>query len=221
MDGLKQPFFEVHRDTEITYGGAQRWFRRKYAQKVGCGVIACTNILMQLGNGRNADRKEPRIILGSDYMSFAEHLRRYYLPLIPHFGLNGITLMLGMNFYFWKNKLPYRCYWGSFRKNFDANIGRMLAMNIPPVLAIGPNFPNFFGRHGLRLYRKEGSQYISNSEVKAHYVSVTGMDPDWYRISTWGKEMYISKREYREYIHKYSSGLFSNILVIKRKGAKK
>ncbi len=210
MKQLKAPLFKIKNEPETLYGGAQRWFKPKYAQNMGCGVIACANIFAQRGLiGKEPSREQ--------YMKFSDHLRHFYIPVIPGFGMNGIEMMIGMNLYFLRNKMPFYCYWGSTSKNFDTHIERMLADNIPPVLAIGPNFPNVFGKHRLKLYRKEGERYLSNSEVKAHYVSVTGVDKFWYKISTWGKEMYISKKEYEEYRKKYSGHIVSNILVIKKR----
>ena len=62
--------------------------------------------------------------------------------------------------------------------------------------------------------RDDGSFYRSSS-AKSHYVSVTGLDGEWARISSWGREYYINCREYDDFVLRHSSPLFSNILYIK------
>lgn len=211
MVELKKSLFQVNNGSEQAYGGAQRWFKKKTAQEVGCGIIACANILAQIGEiGEGNLEKDV-------YMNFTEHLRKFYLPVFPIVGMNGIFMMIGMNLFFLRHKLPYTCYWGAGRKNFDGHIERMLEENIPPVLSVGPNFPNLFGKHRVTFYTKAGERYVPGTSTQAHYVSVTGMDEFWYRISSWGKQYYVSKKEYEEYRKKHSGHIVSNILVVKRK----
>ncbi|MFQ7549242.1 MAG: hypothetical protein ACLRMZ_01540 [Blautia marasmi] len=41
------------------------------------------------------------------------------------------------------------------------------------------------------------------------------MDETWMRVSSWGKEYYINRQEYYNYVRKHSSFLISNICYIK------
>ncbi len=211
---LKHPLFGFKEDTDNSYGGDQWWFSSKRLQGYGCGVIACANIITQCiftGPGL-------RHISREDYIKEAGKLTRFYIPVIPRFGVNGVFMSFGINLYFLFHRLPYRAFWGVSVKKRDIRIEEMLKANIPVCLAIGPNFPNLFGRHQIDLYRKEGDGYVPDCRIKAHYVSVTAMDEEWYEISSWGRRLYINRQEYSDYLRKHSCRLFTNILVVKEKG---
>lgn len=213
MTGLKRPLFELHKEAERPYGGAQQWFSKNYLRKCGCGVIACANILAQ----KEIATPEKREVDMADYMKIANRLKSFYLPIIPGQGINGWVMSLGINLYFLIHRLPYRAFWGVSAKKMDARIERMLSEDTPVCFSIGPNFPNLFGKKMVRLYSREGDKYVSNSEINGHYVSVTGMDDAWYEISTWGRKMYVKREEFREYVKKHSCSLFSNVLVVRHK----
>ena len=55
------------------------------------------------------------------------------------------------------------------------------------------------------------------ASTKAHYVTVTGSEDRFFRISSWGKLFYIDKGEYFSYIKQHSSSVISNILKIERR----
>jgi len=196
---------------EISYGGAQEWFSSKRLQGYGCGVIACANILIS----KCIDRPVGKPMDREDYLKLANRLQNFYLPVIPRHGINGIFLALGMNLYFLIHRIPYRAFWGISSKKRDLRIEEMLKRGIPVCFSVGPNFPNLYGKHRLTFYRKQGENYVPDLEMKSHYVSVTAMDGEWYEISTWGRRMYINRREYAEYVRKYSCSLLSNVLVVR------
>ena len=212
---LKEPLFELKDGKESFFGGRQQWFDSKRLQGYGCGVIACANILTHRRLwGEESFRRTPE---RAGYLKLSRDLTRFYLPVIPRFGMNGIFMALGIDLYFRTHRLPYRAFWGISKKKMDSRIGRMLSADIPVCFSIGPNFPNLFGNHRLTLYRKNGNTYEPADSTRAHYVSVTAMDGEWYEISTWGYKMYINRKEYSEYVRKHSCPLFSNILVVKEK----
>ncbi|MCA5962640.1 hypothetical protein LC724_22785 [Blautia sp. RD014234] len=92
----------------------------------------------------------------------------------------------------------------------------MLAHDIPVILLVGPNFPFVWGKHRLNMYhRSPEGEYSPSCQIKAHFVTVTGMDDTWMRVSSWGKEYYINRQEYVNYVKKHSSFLISNICYIK------
>ena len=130
--------------------------------------------------------------------------------------MNGITLMIGMNRYFSKEKLPYRAIWNIRGKKILSKIDSMLSNDIPVIFSVGPNFPKFWGKQTVKLYKKTAQgNYIPATKVKAHYMIITGRDDMWIQISSWGKEYYMNFIEYQEYIKKYSSFIVSNIICIK------
>lgn len=209
---LKRPLSEFALEKETTYGGAQRWFKQKRLQQSGCGVIACANLLSHLYYRGPAEYKPDQ----AEYMKLANRLKNFYIPILPGLGVNGVFLAIGMNLYFLTHRLPYRAFWGVSSRKRDERIAEMLANDIPVCLSIGPNFPNLFGQKRLTLYTRLGGHYAADTETKAHYVSVTAMDENWYEISTWGRKMYIKRREYEEYVRHSSCSLLSNVLVVKQ-----
>ena len=47
-------------------------------------------------------------------------------------------------------------------------------------------------------------------------LTVTGLDGEWMRVSSWGRELYISRAAYEAYMHARSIPLFTNLLYLKR-----
>lgn len=200
----------VTKENKIYYGGSQNWFKSKQKQRVGCGIIACANTLAHL----IPDFYENNTIDIDTYLDFSERLGRYF-PIIPYVGINGLSLAIGMTFAMRNYGIKGFSTWGSLPKNIDKHIDEMLAKNIPVTLSIGPNTLPFIRNHKLTLYTQKNSDYIPSCEINSHYVSVTQNLNDWYKISSWGRCYYINKNEYKEYIHKYSNWIVSNILIIK------
>lgn len=208
MSTLQSPFMKIN---GTAFGGNQAWFSYKFMKKVGCGVISAANLLLHM--------QKRSQVTEAEYMEFAKNLWQKYLPVIPGFGMNGLTLMSGLNRYFQKNSLPYKAFWGISGKKMLNRIDGMLAKNIPVILSVGPNFPVFWGKKTLNFYTKINNQYLPGAKTKAHFVTVTGRNGIYLQISSWGKEYYIDIREYREYVKHYSSPVLSNIVCIReRKG---
>lgn len=210
----KIEFIRVGNRNSSSYGGAQEWFEKKYMRQYGCGVIACGNVLFQLMCRQDGKNKASNLIEKKTYMALVNELSVKYLLVLPILGMNGIMMMLGMNLYFKRNKMPYRASWRCGRKKLWERVEQMLEQGIPVVLSVGPNFPNLWGKHRVKLYVKYGSVYRERTQTKAHYVTVTDMDEEWITISSWGNQYYIRKTEYQEYVAKQSNSLFSNILYI-------
>lgn len=207
MKTLKQPYLEIEMKSGYSFGGNQAWFARKYLRDSACGVIGAADVLLHLQGKMQMTETE--------YVEFAKMLYRKYLPVIPKFGMNGLTLMIGLNRYFAKKKLPYRSYWNISKKKMLTRIDGMLARDIPVIMSIGPNFPKFWGKEKVTLYMKtkEGN-YTPKTKVKAHFVIVTGRDHLWLQISSWGKEYYIDYKEFEEYVKRHSNYIVSNIICI-------
>lgn len=207
MRTLKHPFLKIETKREMAFGGNQAWFSYKFLKKTGCGVISAANVLMHL--------KGKEQISELEYMDFAKKLWLQYLPVIPGFGMNGLTLMIGLNRYFMKKGLPYRACWKLSAKKMLSRIDEMLGRDMPVILAVGPNFPKFWGKEKLNFYTKiSDEKCIPAVKTKAHFVTVTGREGAWLKISSWGKKYYIDIREYREYVKRYSSPWVSNIIYI-------
>ncbi len=211
MLSLRRPYPGILKSNTVSYGGSQMWSEKKIIRECGCGPVAALDLLHYL---TDEDTRAPLSLEG--YNKELRTLCLHYLPLIPKSGLNGLTLALGVNRLFRERQLPFRAFWALSGSRLWDRIREMLERDMPVILSIGPNFPVLWQKERLRFYirRRDGS-YIPATAAKSHYVTVTGMDTDWLRISSWGREYYIKRQEYEDYVKCHSSYLFSNLLYIK------
>lgn len=152
----------------------------------------------------------------ASYAVYIKRLRKHF-TVFPRLGMPGWLLGFQLWLYFLGKRRICKVWWGSSVRKRDVAIVKMLRADIPVILSIGPNFPFLWGKKKVRLYRKtEDGSFVYEQSTNAHYVTVTGMNRKWYRISSWGKEYYIDQREYAEYVRKHSLGLYSNICHIGR-----
>lgn len=208
MKTLKHPYLKVEFKNGFSFGGNQGWMPYKFLKNWACGVIGAADVILHLQGKQQVTEAE--------YMDFAKRLWKWYLPVIPGFGMNSVMLMIGMNRYFAKEKLPYHASWNIRGKKILSRIDAMLSRDIPVIFSVGPNFPKIWGKQSVKLYTKnvQGS-YVPVSKVRAHYMIITGRDGRWLQISSWGKEYYMDFSEYQEYIREHSSYVLSNIICIK------
>lgn len=238
---LQHPFLTVRRGGIVSYGGNQAWFESGYMKKSGCGVICSTNVLIYLSMYRSGCRTEfmkdisiqpalentrsedsismktlHNVIREEDYRYLAEQFHRKYFTVVPYLGMPGCFVTGGLNRYFRKYKIPLRAYWGVRKFHFWDCVQEMLEKDIPVILGIGVNFPFPWTQHRLAFYVKgrDGS-YEYACGVKGHFVTITAMNECWIRVSSWGKEYYIKKKEYMEYTRKYSTSLTGNLVYMK------
>ena len=222
---LRDKITAVSCGTRRSYGGSQMLSDSKTMRDVGCGVVAALDLIIYLCRYHpgcsssfigplSADRPFER----EEYDALAMKLSRRFLPLIPGFGINGIALAAGLDVFFRKYSMPFRATWGVRRSALWSEIERMLSQNIPVIISVGPNFPLFWKKSGLKLYSpaQDGELRAACTTV-AHYVTVTGMDERYLRISSWGREYYIDRAEYAEYVSKRSSAIVSNIVLVRRR----
>ncbi len=205
---LRRPYPRVRTGGSLSCGGSQNWFGDRSFRLCGCGVIACADVLLYL-TGRDDLTREA-------YMDYVRSLRRFF-PLIPHHGIDGLRLALGMNLCLRRAGLSLRASWGASGGRFWERLEAMLADDIPGIIAIGPNFPKLWGKEQLPLWRSDGSGgYVEAERTKAHFLTVTGLDGEWMRVSTWGYERCLSRSAYEAYMRDESLPLFTNLLYLKR-----
>lgn len=221
---LKYPYIAVMNGGKLSYGGSQSWAKGTVMKKYGCGVIAGTDMLLYLSLhkdyciGHELNEKNRNGILeAEDYMETVQKMSRKYFPVIPGFGMPGWLLAAGINRYLRVNRIPLKASFGMFGRNLLSRIQAMLTHDIPVILAVGPNFPLPFRKHKLTFYRKSGEVYEEAAKTAAHYVTVTGMDGKWLRISSWGQEYYVNMTEYMDYVKKHSCFLVSNVCYLRKK----
>lgn len=220
---IKHNYISVGYGKSVSFGGSQMRSASRTVREVGCGVIAALDLLLYLTRSRPdcscdffRDAAADGVIDEREYDLLVHRLSKRYFPLIPKLGINGLLLSAGLNAFFLRYRLPYRAAWGLGSRKLWKEIEEMLSSDIPVILAIGPNFPFFWHKNELDFYalRSDGTHFPA-CKIRAHYVTVIGMDDEWLRISSWGREYYIRKNEYEEYIRRQSGSIVSNIVKIK------
>ena len=218
---LDHPYISVRAGDTLTYGGNQNLASKDLMRKCGCGIIAAADLLLYLCSTRPEYRKD---ILGcpageepiplAEYDRLTEQLRRKYFPLIPGSGLNVYFLAAGLNRCFKAFGIPLHAKWGVPGKYLWRAIHKMLDDDIPVILAIGLSFPFIWAKNKLPFYTHLAESYRRSGGAKSHFVTITGMDGEYLRISSWGREYYVLRRELAQYILKESNSFLSNILYI-------
>ncbi len=205
---LKRPYPRVRMGEELSCGGSQNWFDDANFRACGCGVVACADTLLYLrGQGE---------LTRGDYMLYVNQLRRRF-PLIPGRGIDGVRLALGLNACFRAEGLALRASWSVSGGRFWDRLAEQLEEDLPAIIAIGPNFPKLWGREELTLYvRTPAGAYEPSARTNAHFLAATGLDGAWMRVSSWGRELWISREEYGRYM-KRQGALFTNLLRVRKK----
>lgn len=221
MITLKHPYIQVNTGNQLLYGGNQDMMHDNTMHMVGCGVVSAVDTLMYLHlhdyrcKSAFFEGVDTETVEFSVHEKLSERMRRSYLPLIPHFGINGLELIWGINAYFKKYNIPFKAHLGKNKTFIFAAIDEMLLRDIPVILSVGPNFPVYWGKEALPFYTRDNDdRYTHYCSAKAHYVTVTGADENWLQISSWGRKYYINKQEYLSYTKAHSIPLFNTIVYL-------
>lgn len=190
-------------------------------RECGCGLTGAAELLVYLCRCRGIHNELIPEELFSDsippeiYDGFMKRLRRY-IPIVPPFGATGVGLAVGVNLLFRRCGLKLRAYWKMSSKDLFSDIEDMLKRDIPVIMSAGPNFPFFWHKEAVDLYmpRRDGG-FEKSASIHSHYVIVTGTDGERLRISSWGREFFVSIPEYRDYVRRHSNYIVSNILYVK------
>ncbi|MBR5427192.1 MAG: hypothetical protein IK118_02485 [Clostridia bacterium] len=220
---IQNNYISVASGLRRSFGGNQMSSSSRTMREVGCGVIAALDLLLYLCRFHSgsacdffAEAAEDGCIDEHEYDELAQKLSRRFFPMIPKLGINGLMLAAGLNRFFRYYRLPFRAAWGIGSARLFEEIGRMLENDIPVILSVGPNFPLFWQKHQLSFYaeRADGTLFRACG-IKSHYVTVTGIDDERLQISSWGREYYIDRGEYLDYIRRRSGSIVSNIVKIR------
>ena len=203
-----------------SYGGNQMLSPDKVMRRCGCGIVAAADLLLYLHRYHKPLALYgglPEELTQGEYEELLQSLRRKYFPLFYPVGMNGVALALGLNSIFRKNGLSLTARWDMSEAKLWTRMEEMLLRDMPVILSIGPNFPKLWKKGKETLYRLDNGEQRAVTQTRAHYVTVTGMDAQWLRISSWGKEYYLSREEYERFRADFSSALVSNIVYIRRR----
>ena len=212
MISLRHPYPSVRYGASVSYGGNQMRSDDPVIRKCGCGPVAALDALRYLEH--EGDSGTPASL--ETYNAELKRLTRRFFPLIPPFGINGLFFVAGMNGLFRERVLPYRAVWMLSGQRLWERVEEMLRRDLPVILSVAPNFPEFWKNKRLPLYiRTEDGAFRKAAETKGHYVTATGIDDDWVQISSWGRRYYINRREYMHYTRENSSFVFGNLLYLK------
>lgn len=200
------------------------WSESAAMKRCGCGAIGASDVILYLVKYHSecSDADLPAelltdVIPESSYDAFARKLSQRYMPLIPPFGMNGLTLAAGMEIFFLRHKMPYTARWGVPFGRLWERMEEMLREDIPVILSIGPNFPCVWQKNKASLYvRCPDGRNTCAASVKSHFLTVTGIDEEWLQVSSWGRRFYISRAEYTQYAKESSIGILCNILYIRK-----
>lgn len=241
----KESYIQVPDGASFSYGGSQQWFPRTSPfgtdtrlSRFGCGNTALSDLCLYLTRKHSVSTPETLAAESPDhplskesYLDYARLMNRRYTFTLPFFGCTGAALSLSLNHFFLRRRLPYRAHymWLNTGGRMLSAIRDSLSNDIPVILSIGPNFPNFRGRHGVMFYSSDGKKApgrlphllpSANQNVHAHFVTITGL---FYTssgscvlsVSSWGKQYYISYGELRRYIRRYGLFLTSSLICVR------
>ena len=228
MTEIKNSYVCVLNGSEPSYGGSQMRSPDKSIARCGCGGVAALDLLLYLVRYHCADsvpelmsarQDGASLVLSNErYQRLLKQLIRKYLPVIPPFGMNGVTLAAGVNLFFHHHKMPYSARWGVSGKKLWHAAEEMLEADIPVIMAVGPNFPFFWQNHKAVFYSETPDGALNcAAQVKAHFVVLTGLNSKLLKISSWGRMYYVKRREFETYVRRYSINYFSSILYIRQK----
>lgn len=220
---LKHPLCAVVYPDGISYGGSQMRSADSTMVKCGCGVVAVQEVLLYLTRYHGCPGKDlfgemafTAVVSSEEYHKVLDHLRARYLHLIPSFGINGISLVTGMNAAFRRYGFPYRGQWKIASRNFYPSMEEMLWNDIPVIISVGPNFPAVWGKRTVALNPERNFRGIPAQGINAHYMIATGLDDECIHVSSWGRRYSINRKEYDEYVRRISSSIVSNLVYIKK-----
>lgn len=178
-------------------------------------------------------------LLREKYLEFVSQVNKQYVYVFPKVGIPNIELVIALNRYFFDHQMEYKARLGYLtdEKKLLQKMIMMLQRDLPIILLIGMPMPQLLYHTvwskkniGIPFYTQIKEKDIisykvaTSSLVKGHFVVVTGILIDkeatdkkykvMLRISSWGKEYYMSYYEYCQFEMKYGVSLQGSIIHI-------
>ena len=196
----------IDKNGSASYGGSQMWLPDKVLLNSGCGVIAGLDAVMRL--------KGEESLAKDDYISRFFDAKDYIRPIIVgrnresrqlfgheflgSFGVSAARFRKGIKKLAAKEGLKIRLK--PFRFKWWEKIPKYLESGDPLVMLITAPFNN------VAVVSPSGYRNMCGF----HWVTVTGIEGDTLRVSSWGWECTISVKELRKFnviLHFYSVSL--------------
>lgn len=224
---LKHDICSVDCGLRKTYGGSQMLSENKNIRKYGCGIVAATDLIFyidryhcKLSYPLLQELDETGAVPLETYRRLLTELNRRFFPLIPKRGLNCFMLAGGLSIFFRLYGIKVTALWCMSGGKLWERVENMLCRDLPVIFSVGTNFPKVWGKERLNLYAKTpDGVFRPAGSVHAHFMTVTAIDDTHIRVSSWGREYYISKAEFEEYVRKYSGNILCNMVYVKMQNA--
>ena len=220
---LKHPLCAVEYPWGVSFGGSQMHGSDRTMVKCGCGIVAVQEVLIYLTRYHGCPGRElfgpmtdAQVLSSGEYNRTLDFLRARYLHLIPSFGINGISLVAGMNAVFRRYGFPFRGQWKIATRSFYPAMEEMLENDIPVIISVGPNFPAVWGKKTVALSPETRSRGAAPQGINAHYMIAAGLDENSIHVSSWGRKYLIDRGEYDEYVRRISSSVVNNLVYIRK-----
>lgn len=218
---LRHPFWPVKTGHAPAFGLSQQWSSRPAMRGWGCGPAAALMVLGYLclhhpdGFSLPLEALPPEPTK-EDCALLLDTVGRRYFPILPRFGMNGLSLAFCLNRYFRRHRMPFHAAWCCRREKALSRMGQMLDNDIPVIFSVGPDFPLLWQKHSLPLFASPEAGKPCAS-VRAHYMVTTGMDQGWLELSSWGRRYFLPLADWREHHRHHSGHLVDGIVYIRRK----
>lgn len=215
-----EKYVHIKLDDNSFYGGNQGWWTdsNSVISRYGCGVIAMCDLEIYLSGKFNGNQKVinncDTFIIYNEYKKYVEKrfyktYRIYDLPIIKKLGLLPWKMTRGIRtFLIDKNDEKGNVKWAPSKKCevISEYISGMLKNDIPVVASYDCTIKgkplNYFIKDAIGNI-KEASQFTS------HYFVITGIDGDFFKISTYGETCFVLSKDWYENL-----SYFTNILYI-------
>lgn len=196
----------IDKNGSASYGGSQMWLPDKVLLNSGCGVIAGLDAIMRLKGEESLPRDDyiNRFFDAKDYIrpiivgKNRESRQLFGHEFLGSFGVSAARFKKGVKKLAAKEGLKVKVK--PFRFRWWEKIPRYLESGDPLIMLITAPFNN------VAVVAPNGFRNMCGF----HWVTITGIEGDTLRVSSWGWECTMSIKELRKFnviLHFYSVSL--------------
>ena len=196
----------IDKNGSASYGGSQMWLPDKVLLNSGCGVIAGLDAIMRLKGEESLPKDDyiNRFFDAKDYIrpiivgKNRESRQLFGHEFLGSFGVSAARFKKGVKKLAAKEGLKVKVK--PFRFRWWEKIPRYLESGDPLIMLITAPFNN------VAVVAPNGFRNMCGF----HWVTITGIEGDTLRVSSWGWECTMSIKELRKFnviLHFYSVSL--------------